>query len=318
MSFWQKYRAQLKPLSVEEPIDVVWHRFVAFGIASAASKTPITADQITLTAIFVGIASGVCIGSDFPHHMLWGAGLLTFSAILDCADGQLARMRKSSSVWGRMLDGFCDLIVMIATLAGILPHLHRLGHPWWMLVLAVAGGIGCSFHFVWYDHYKNVYLRFTEASYREGEDLEQALERRRAQLKDTSAGIFKRMVWWVYMQHPSGQAWLIRWSDPFSSTRLDRFPAYDPARAAIYAKHVLGPMRVWRGFYGLGSHIFLLSIAIVFDRIDIYIWYRLVAMNLFAFLVLLPWQRRASRAAFEEMGVRLDPSPTELAAKGAT
>src|SRR5262249_27246731 len=139
MSFWSNYRAQLKPLSIEEPIDVVWHRFLAFGIASAAAKTPITPDQITVTAIIFGLVSGVTIAWDFPHHMWWGAAALTLSAVLDCADGQLARMRKSSSAWGRMLDGFCDLIVMIATLAGILPHIYKLGYPWWLIVMAVAG-----------------------------------------------------------------------------------------------------------------------------------------------------------------------------------
>lgn len=294
----RQYRASLKPLSVEEPIDVVWHRLAGYAIARASEPTPVSADALTIVAIAVGVVSGMCIAAPFAHHMIVAAVLLELSAAFDCADGQLARMRRRSSAFGRMLDGVSDSIVMAATFLGTLVHFALTGKPWWAMVLAVIAAPTCSFHFGWYDHYKNVYLRMTEPTFREGEDADVARARHAA--ARARAGLVMRFVWWTYLVYLNGQAWLLRWSDPQTAVRLDALGGHDPQRAAIWARHALGPMRVWRSLYGLGTHIFVFSIACAFDRIDLYLLFRVGFLNLFALLVLLPWQRRASRAAFAE------------------
>lgn len=298
VGLWDRYKATLKPLSVEEPIDVVWHRLVGYAIARAAYPTPISADAITVIAIAIGLASAAAIGAPFEGHMLAAAGLFTLSAMFDCADGQLARMRKRSSAFGRMLDGVSDSIVMAASLVGTVIHLARSGSPAWVLALAVVAVPTCSFHFSWYDHYKNLYLRFTVPGFRDGEDLERALRRRREHLARNPPGLAMRFVWWVYLRYLAGQAWLLRWSDPFTTVRIRALPADASAHGAIYARHALGPMRVWRTFFGLGTHVFAFSLACAFDRIDVYVVFRVFVLNALAFLFLLPWQRRASREAF--------------------
>lgn len=296
------YKATLKPLSVEEPIDVVWHRLAGYAIARAAEPTPVSADALTVAAIAVGVLGGVSIAAPFGRHMIAAAVLLELSAAFDCADGQLARMRKRSSAFGRMLDGVSDSIVMAATFLGTLVHFVGMERaPMWAMVLALIAAPTCSFHFGWYDHYKNVYLRMTEPTFREGEDPEVARARHAA--ASARSGLLMRFVWWVYLRYLNGQAWLLRWSDPDSAVRLDALGGFDQRRAEIWARHALGPMRIWRSIYGLGSHIFLFSVACAFDRIDLYLVFRVGVLNVFAFAVLLPWQGRASRAAFAEMGL---------------
>lgn len=284
---------------MEEPIDVVWHRLAGYAIARASVPTPISADALTIVAITVGVVSGALIATPFGHHMLAAAVLLELSAAFDCADGQLARMRKKSSAFGRMLDGVSDSIVMAATFLGTMVHFALGRAPGWTIVLALVAAPTCSFHFGWYDHYKNVYLRMTEPSFREGEDPEVARSRRDG--ARARSNLLMRFVWWVYLVYVDGQAWLLRWSDPESAVRLDALGGFDPERAKIWARHALGPMRVWRSFYGLGTHIFLFSLACVLDRIDVYLVFRVVVLNVFAFVFLLPWQGRRSKAAFAEM-----------------
>lgn len=279
------YKATLKPLAVEEPIDVFWHRLAGYAIARASFPTPVSADALTVLAILIGVSAGAEIALG---HMLAAAIVLEISAMFDCADGQLARMRKESSEFGRMLDGVSDSIVMAATFLGTMIHFARVGahtRVWWMIFLAAIAAPTCSFHFAWYDHYKNVYLRMTGSSFREGEDPASARARYAAFEGRT---IILRFVWWVYLRYVSGQAWLLRWSDPYS--RWDRAPIDDPS--------ALGPMRLWRSLYGLGTHIFLFSLACAFDRIDVYLIFRVGALNLFALIVLIPWQRRVSRRCF--------------------
>jgi hypothetical protein len=297
-----RYASTLKPLSVEEPIDVVWHRLAGYAIARVSFPTPISADALTVIAIAIGLGSAAAIATDRPGHMLVAGGLLTLSAFFDCADGQLARMRKSSSSFGRMLDGVSDSVVMAATFLASLVHLARGGASPLILGLALLAAPTSSFHFGWYDHYKNVFLRFTEERFREGEDLDQALERRRRE-GARARSLIMRFVWWTYLRYLEGQAWLLRWSDPWTTARVDRLPAHDPVRAEIYARHALGPMRVWRSLFGLGTHVFGFSLACVFDRIDLYVIFRVVILNAVAAIVLLPWQRRASRAAFAALGL---------------
>ncbi|MFI5302674.1 MAG: CDP-alcohol phosphatidyltransferase family protein [Polyangiales bacterium] len=317
MSLLESYRKTLKPLAVEEPIDVAWHRLLGFLVARACLPTPISADAITVAAIFIGVGSGVCIAIPFAHHLAWGAALCTLSAVFDCADGQLARMRQKSSNFGRMLDGVADSIVMAAIAIGAVVHLHQRGSMGWLAWLCIAATFPvCTFHFGHYDHYKNVYLRLTEPTYREGEDSETAIARKEKELADNKPTLVARFVWAIYLYYVRTQASFILATDPYTSSRLNLFPPYEARRAEIYARKCLGPMRVWRTLFGLGTHVFTLSIAILFDRFDLYVLFRLGLLNAIAYGWLVWWQRRASREAFAEMGLRL-PDQRAFGVEGA-
>ncbi len=307
LSFWMRYRASIKPLSVEEPIDVIWHRLLAYGMAKALLPTPVEADAVTVGSIVVGVASAVCLAAQFPGHLWVAAALCTLSAVFDCADGALARLRKRSSSWGRALDGFADLIVMAAISIGAVIYLLQNKHyPLWFWGLAAVTAVSCTHHFGYYDHYKNVYLRLTEPTFKEGEDAVAALERARASYEAEKPGLLRKIFWEVYVFYVTSQDRSIRRIDPYSSPRLNLYPPYDAERAAIYRKHCLGPMRLWRGVFGLGTHVFVFSLAIGFDRLDWYVWFRAVFMNLLLLLVMVPWQRHASAAAFEELGLHVE------------
>src|SRR5262245_36186141 len=118
MSFREGYLKSLKPLEVEEPIDVWVHRPLAYLVARAAYPTPITPNMITFCSIVFGLLAGICLIVDFEHHLQWAGACIFASAITDCADGQLARMRQSFSAFGRALDGAADLVVAIVSVCG--------------------------------------------------------------------------------------------------------------------------------------------------------------------------------------------------------
>ena len=60
-------------------------------------------------------------------------------------------------------------------------------------------------------------------------------------------------------------------------------------------------MRAW-SFYGIGTHIFGLGVAMMTDQLALYVFFRAVVFNL-ALLALVPAQRRASRAFFTREGM---------------
>ncbi|MBU1706410.1 CDP-alcohol phosphatidyltransferase family protein, partial [bacterium] len=66
--------------------------------------TPLSANQVTVLQIIVGvIGSLLLIPPNYGWNLL-GILLLQFGYVLDCCDGEVARYRKQSSVGGVFLD----------------------------------------------------------------------------------------------------------------------------------------------------------------------------------------------------------------------
>jgi phosphatidylglycerophosphate synthase len=318
MSFWSGYWASLKPREVEETIDVYVHRPIAYVLSRALYPTPISPDAVTALSILAGIASATSLLVDFPYHLQASGLLLFLSAVLDCADGQLARMRKTSSIFGRMLDGTADLITVGAVApASVWVMWCQLTTPLWikLTVLAVTciGIVTTSFHTTMYDHYKNVFLRLT-GPYEEGDDYEAACERREKSRGQTSA--VANFAYPIYLFYLKSQRDYVKKFDPYTSARLTLFPAYDPARGAIY-REIAGPvMKLWRTLFGFGTMVFTLALFNALAHPEYFIVTRMFLLNPIFYFYLRPRQRRASREAFEKMNLVLPDQTRSEGAKG--
>lgn len=316
MSLLDGYRASLKPLEIEEPIDVYVHRPLGYLVAKLSFHTPISPDLITLLSIFAGMSAGVVMLSHAAYKMQIGAALIFLSAVLDCADGQLARMRKTSSAFGRMLDGTADLVTMGAVVPATVFLIWRsFATPWWAgitaVMLCIVTIVTSSFHTTMYDHYKNVFLRLT-GPYQEAEDYEAALARFTA--KDpASLSLLSRICYPVYLFYLKGQRDYVMKFDPFTSSRLTLFPPFDPGRAAIYRELAGAPMKVWRTTLGFGSMVFGLALFNALEHPEIFLLYRLVVLNAVFYLYVRPMQRQASREAFRRMGLTLPDQVADTA-----
>jgi phosphatidylglycerophosphate synthase len=298
------YRASLKNLDVEEVIDLLVHRPLGYLVARLAYPTPVTPDAITVVSMLVGIAAGVAYAwgpvTGHSHHVLGGALLVT-SAILDCSDGQLARMRKSSSRYGRMLDGMVDAVVQVAAVpVALFACMWRLGLTtpaaltWGVLgFVAILAGIR---HTTLYDQFKNVYVRNTDPTPRDCDDLEDVESEWARARAERPLAWTDEFRFWMYKLHLTLVRQTMRWIDPHIPARFREMPAYSPDRAAKYRALEGGLMRAW-SFYGIGTHIFFFAVCTMFDRLEWYIVLRLFVFNA-ALAVLVPMQRRASREFF--------------------
>jgi hypothetical protein len=307
MSLLDGYKKSLKPLDVEEPIDVFVHRPLAYLLALALYPTPVSPNAVTIFSIVCGVIAGVClVDRGIPHHMALGGLFIFLSAVVDCADGQLARMRKTSSNFGRMLDGMADAVVSVVIVAcGSVEVLRDHSDSWQSLALVVglivlAAWTG-TLHTASYDHYKNLFLRVTNEKYQEGEDMVTALARRQAQKSEET--LFLKFVWWVYLSYFTSQDRFGLWFDPYTTRRINALPAYDPERARIFRQHNIAAMRVWRGLFGVGTMIFGFAVFAAIDALDWYLVLRGFGLNLLFFGWLMPRQRCASREGFAAIGV---------------
>jgi len=304
MSFWDAYFRSLKPLEVEEPIDVWVHRPPAYVLARLLLPTPISPNVVTFGSILASFAGGAAVFASFPWHLPLAGALIFCSAVLDCCDGQLARLRKSSSAFGRMLDGAADTVgstVVVVGSAWLV--LRKFQDPLWFFLVAIGLTVTTiltsSFHTTMYDYFKGVFLRMTHPSYREGEDLSTAEARFQVQRPQLSFGM--KLVWGIYFVFMRGQHDYVEKFDPTSRRLLEANPEYNPRNAAIYRKYAGPAMRVWRTFFGFGSLVFGLAVSIAFDVTEFYLLFRLLLLNAVFYGYLRPAQRLASRRALDEI-----------------
>lgn len=179
MGFWDAYFRSLKPLEVEEPIDVWVHRPPAYVLAKILLPTPVSPNLVTFSSILASFAAGAAIFVRFPGHLPLAGVLIFTAAVLDCCDGQLARLRQSSSAFGRMLDGVADMVGSTVVVAGgAWLVVRKFPEPLWLFLVVLAMTVTTivtgSLHTAMYDNFKNAFLRMTHPSYREGEDLSAA------------------------------------------------------------------------------------------------------------------------------------------------
>ncbi|MFO0557478.1 MAG: CDP-alcohol phosphatidyltransferase family protein [Polyangiales bacterium] len=300
------FRSSLKNIEVEEPVDLLLHRPLGYVIARICYPTPITPDQLTIVSMLVGIVSGALLWLSIARAddslLPYAAALFVLSAIIDCSDGQLARMRQSSSTFGRMLDGAVDAVVQISVVPAAIAHLFMRrggisnGTAWaWAFagVLAVLTGLR---HTTLYDHYKNLWSRNATSKHSDCDDMddfERSLAEAKAKGPLSAMDLFR---FTLYRTHLTLVAATIRWVDPYVPARFKDMPAYSEQRAERYASMNRSLMRAW-SFFGVGTHIFTMALSIAFNKLEAYIVLRLVGFNL-AFAVLVPLQRSASRAFF--------------------
>lgn len=304
--FFADYLRSLKSLDVEEPVDLYVHRPLAYLLTRLLYPTRVTPNTVTVMSIASGLVAGVSLVWPYAWHLQVAGLAILLSAVLDCADGQLARLRGTSSAFGRMLDGVADMAVSVCAVGGGIYWLAYKYHrtPWLaalLVLLGVATAVTGSFHTATYDHFKNVFLRLTVPGSSDGEDLEMARRRRAAQRGSDSLGA--RLAWPFYLFYVSSQEKVVRGFDPYTFWSIGETPKYDSARAAIYRRHATGAMRVWKSCFGFGSMVFGVAVAIAFNVLEHYVVARLLLQNLLFYGYLRPVQRRASRAAFEEMEI---------------
>lgn len=129
-----------KPMAMDGVVAYFIQRPLSRIVSGLLLDTPVTANQATIGALLCGVI-GAVIATGGDHKSFAIAGALYFaSGVLDCVDGELARLRLVSSRLGEWLDSMTDEITTLALLAGIGVGLHRGGESaLWMW--AALGGV---------------------------------------------------------------------------------------------------------------------------------------------------------------------------------
>jgi phosphatidylglycerophosphate synthase len=122
-----------------KPKDILWNRYVARPVAAVLlvplAKSRITPNQVTFLSLFTFVGAMALLALERSYLGLIGAALvLEASYVLDCTDGQLARLKQRSSPVGAHLDFLMDELKAFLLVAAAGVRLWRAdGHELWLL-----------------------------------------------------------------------------------------------------------------------------------------------------------------------------------------
>jgi phosphatidylglycerophosphate synthase len=232
-----------KPPEVEELVDEYLHRPLARRLVRVLARTPITPNQVTLLSALVGISAGVAVsrGARNPAALLLGGGLLFSSVVLDCCDGQLARLRGISSTTGAILDGIADYAVGIAMGVGASIYMAAVHGSPWLWLLGLAGIASSAVQSALFDHAKTRYIARVGGGYAEREECLDRVSASRARAWREGRRR-EAVLLWIYQSYSRAQ-----------HAAMSIAPAEDPV---AYRAANAGRMRAWT-FLGIGTHFAL-------------------------------------------------------------
>jgi hypothetical protein len=273
LSFFSDYKKSLKLAEVEELVDLYFYRPVAYLVVRAVYRTSITPNQITLFSIVIGLAAAACFGAG-PATAAAGAALYAASVVLDCADGQLARLKKNGTRMGRVLDGVVDYIVGISAYFGIAVGLKPPEWPasrWWLLLVAAAASN--IFHSIAIDYYRTRYLNVIQDTVHGEDEDSRSFAEERAALRAAGRRPLKRWAIGVYLRYLDLQRKTAAPPRPNGLDWKSRREEFRSANAAI--------LRLWT-LLGSSTRISLLIAAVLLGRFTYYFWAMIIALNFLA------------------------------------
>ncbi len=197
----KEYEASLKSIETENKIDRIFYRPIGFRIARLLRGTGITPNMVTVVSIFVGAAVGFMFYHESLTYNIIGILLLIIANILDCVDGQLARLTGIKSAIGRILDGFAGDIWFASIYIGFALRLSNEYGTDWFFALAVLSGLSHLVQANITDYYKTLHLYFISKD--KGAEF-QTLEQVEARHKEMKYGIHKAFYflyrWYTLLQ----------------------------------------------------------------------------------------------------------------------
>jgi phosphatidylglycerophosphate synthase len=82
-------------------------------------RMPLTPNHVTFIACIIGLLAAISFAHGSWLSGVIGAMLLQWSAVIDCCDGEVARLKFLESTSGYYLDIICDNLVHVAVFVGI-------------------------------------------------------------------------------------------------------------------------------------------------------------------------------------------------------
>jgi phosphatidylglycerophosphate synthase len=207
----EKILKSLKSTETEDIFDLYIVRPICYYLAEFFNKFGIHPNTVTIWSMVFGAASCFFFAHGSYHYESWaglllnlvGILLLMVGDILDCTDGQLARMTNQYSRLGRVLDGASGDVWFLCIYVSI--SLRSQPEWGWLIwVLSLSAGYCHSTQAALADYYRQFHLFFVKG--KEGSEWDDSshVEEEYKSHSFASAPLYK-MFLWVYLNYTRSQ-----------------------------------------------------------------------------------------------------------------
>lgn len=271
---------------VEEWADRHFFRPAGWRIAHALQLTPVSPDAVTLASLVVGLVAG---------HLFWytstwlnAAGVLLFVAsdVLDSADGQLARLRGTSTRMGRILDGVSDSLRFVNLYTTLGARLFVAGWGWGGAALALAALASHTYQAAAADYIRQAYLHFAVGRGSELDLPEQA--------RPAGGSVWERLAAWLYADYVRRQAWLFPRTTALVRSLAGASGQSVPATVRATWAERQAPLVHACGWIAQNIRFALLAITAVPGWPAAYCWVIVGPLNVVLVALILAHERRAA------------------------
>lgn len=278
MNWFREYKNSLKMVEVEEVIDLILYRPLAFLLVISVYHTKIKPDHLTLVAMVFGLSGGFFYSLGSHLTCIIGAIFYLLFNIFDCSDGQLARIKKNGSSVGRLLDGIADYIAAIAIYSGIaIGYSNNPQQPSSMVILISLAGISIIVQESLVDYFRT---RFLDIVLKRKNTFYEGIQEYRDEyetIKNKKGKWFNKAIIFIYLKYSQIQRNL--------TSRKKRVKLFDATPEDYYNKNRF-IIRFWV-FMGPSAKITTLALCSFFCRFDIFFWIIICGFNILAVILWL-------------------------------
>lgn len=271
---FKDYKKSLKHLIFDETLTLYILRPIAFIIVKLLYPTNVTPNQVSFTAILLGLISAFFFSLGTLNGFIVGGILYFFILVLDCVDGMIARLKKNGTPVGRIIDGFADYSIGILVYfgmgigldRGIVPIEFPISH-WWLLVIAAASHI---VHSMLVDYYRAEFMAHGLGKDTSTWEANQKFKEELTVIKHEKGRIFDKFLIALYLGYSRLQLFELKEKEEFNKDQY-------------FQKNQL-LIKLWF-WIGPTAHIFVLIIAAILFRPGIYFIYTIGVANIYMIIL---------------------------------
>jgi len=128
-------------------VDRVFNRPCGRPLSRCLAPTSVSPNAVSIASVLIGLVAAGLFATGNHAHAILAAIMFQVSAIVDCVDGDIARVVFKESAAGKWIDLVGDQVVHIAVFAGISLGLMRQSPQSHALLLGVSAIVGALFSF---------------------------------------------------------------------------------------------------------------------------------------------------------------------------
>jgi len=136
----------------DSPISKYIYRPLSRPLTRLLLHTPVTPNQVSYVVGLIGLFGCFLTSRPGQTHLIWGAALVFLSGIIDGCDGEIARLKLTSSTFGAWLDTVVDELTTFSYFLAIGLHTFHLHPESWVGGSIALGAVCyvCSIYGIYY------------------------------------------------------------------------------------------------------------------------------------------------------------------------